>query len=225
MVIDYIFGVVGVYQTIIGTTILPKIGWGIVLFCAFAIPPLIAFHRMRKQRDELKAENANLKKSIEDEQSKHRPTFIMADSEVEQDTDKKAKRMVIKAMVGFMNSGDKPAYQVEINRCYAAVETPSKIEIQPIIKNPNPVNSGEKIYVPFVASQPLTKPDTVASTAMLIYCNLRYSDTLTKGNWFEYEKWLVYPINHGALAFMKPEQKQSFEPIVRKALTISQRSK
>lgn len=53
MVIDYVFGVVGVYQTITNTTALSKIGWGIVLICAFVIPPLIAFHRMRKQRDEI----------------------------------------------------------------------------------------------------------------------------------------------------------------------------
>lgn len=52
VVIDYIFGFVGVYQTVTGTTTLPQIGWAIVFILAFTIPPFIAFKKVRTKRDE-----------------------------------------------------------------------------------------------------------------------------------------------------------------------------
>jgi hypothetical protein len=53
VVIDYIFGAVGVYQTITSVTTLSRIGWGIIFVLAFTIPPFIAFHLLRLQRDKL----------------------------------------------------------------------------------------------------------------------------------------------------------------------------
>ena len=149
----------------------------------------------------------------------NRPTFIMGDSKVTEDMDKKTKRLVVNARVGFTNAGDKAAYQVQIRRCYASVEVPSKIEVQPLIEESGPINVGEKIFVPFIASQPITnsKEPSVGSAALLIFCGLRYSDAPSQGNWYEYEKWLAYPVNAGALAFAKQEQKEAFEPFVRKA--------
>ncbi len=51
VVVDYIFGFAGVYQSITGTTTLTRILWGIVFVFAFTIPPLIAFHKLRVSRD------------------------------------------------------------------------------------------------------------------------------------------------------------------------------
>lgn len=53
MVIDYIFGVVGVYQTVTSTTTLSQIGWAIVFVLAFTIPPFIAFRTVKVARDKL----------------------------------------------------------------------------------------------------------------------------------------------------------------------------
>jgi hypothetical protein len=61
VVIDYIFGVVGVYQSVAGVTTLSKILWGIVFFLAFTIPPFIAFHKLRIKSDAIQKELDNIK--------------------------------------------------------------------------------------------------------------------------------------------------------------------
>ena len=52
VVVDYIFGLAGVYQTVTGTTTFSHVVWAIVFILAFTIPPLIAFGIIRKSRDE-----------------------------------------------------------------------------------------------------------------------------------------------------------------------------
>jgi hypothetical protein len=63
VVIDYIFGFAGVYQTITGTTTLNRIDWAIAFILAFTIPSFIAFHKMRKSREEYKSK-LNINPSI-----------------------------------------------------------------------------------------------------------------------------------------------------------------
>lgn len=53
MVIDYMFGFAGLYQSITGATTLTQVLWGIVFLLAFTIPPFIAFHKTRVKRDSL----------------------------------------------------------------------------------------------------------------------------------------------------------------------------
>ena len=54
VVADYMLGLAGVYQTITNRATLPKIAWGIAFVLAFAIPPFIAFHTLRVDRDKLR---------------------------------------------------------------------------------------------------------------------------------------------------------------------------
>jgi hypothetical protein len=63
IVVDYIFGIVGVYQTVTGETTLSKILWGLVFFLAFIIPSFIAFHKMRIKSDKVTRELDDIKNS------------------------------------------------------------------------------------------------------------------------------------------------------------------
>lgn len=147
---------------------------------------------------------------------KSQPNFVMVDCQVKQDIDKKNKRLLVNAQAVFVNTGQGTAYQVQARRVYASMEMPTQAEVQPALLQPNPIKVGGKIVVPFIASQPLIRSANVSS-CLLIYCGLGYSDSPSGGKQFEDEQWLAYPVNAGAIAFMKPEQKETFEPFVRKA--------
>jgi hypothetical protein len=61
VVIDYIFGVAGVYQSVTGGATLSKVAWVIVALLAFNIPPVIAYYKLRIQRNGLQRQLKDIK--------------------------------------------------------------------------------------------------------------------------------------------------------------------
>ena len=214
VVIDYMFGVVGVYQTVTGITKLSQIGWAIIFILAFTIPPFIAFNRIRKQRD-------GLAQQIKENLEATRPRIVVGQNIgvlVKPDDAKGIAHILIHP--SFCNTGQKPAYQVSMRSGFAPVGFPMQFQTMPDLNLANPIGSKEdfgpemKLGTHF---RLVGKERQANFTELLIYCGFQYSDAPKGKKKYEDEWWFIYPLGAQTLAYATIEQKEALESYVRKA--------
>jgi hypothetical protein len=163
--------------------------------------------------------NAYKEQGIEQEQ--RRPVLTLGESlGASTSINEDAKMVHVDINLSYRNIRDYPAYQLRFRVGYAPAETPYGFVSKPDLINTNPIYSGIDFYVSLNLSEPFIKIDStyaVPCKELLVYCDLRYSDAHSGGNWYEDEWWFLYPLNAGALGSALPEQKEALEPYVRLA--------
>jgi hypothetical protein len=143
----------------------------------------------------------------------HRPTVRPADSLlVNTVLNTQTQEVHVLAPLSFVNSGDRPAYQLRIRVACTLQEPTASLMVIPDEPITNPVYPGQQITT---STLDFPIPAPVQGQVVWVYFAVRYSDAASDGHCYEDESWFAIPVGTPAFAAMPHDMKDVFEPIIR----------
>jgi len=143
----------------------------------------------------------------------HRPTVRPADSlPVSTVQNTQTQQVQVQAPLFFINSGDRPAYQLRIRVAHTLEQPTADLVVEQETTLTNPVYPGQQITTSTIV---IPIPAPVEGQVVWVYLAVRYFDTANADHCYEDEFWFAYPVGATAFASMPQDMKDAFEPNIR----------